>query len=100
MTFMNLSLKKWWLRSSSAIKSNGGSAIMLLRLKEKQNKNPQEFFLHQMAEITQDLGAGGDKSHKNRMKAMFGGGCFQRSAALSDGSASSWRRLIRSWPAA
>ena len=43
----------------------------------------------QLAEIAQDLGAGGDKSHQNCMKAMLGGGgCLHRSATLSDGSAS------------
>ena len=31
--------------------------------------------------------------------STLGGVCFHRSATLSDGSASWWRRLIRSWPA-
>ena len=44
------------------------------------------------------LGAGEDKtpeSHESVAWWSLRGGCFQRSAALSDGSAN---RLIRSWP--
>ena len=59
---------------------------------------------HQLAEIAQDLGAGGNKSHQNRMEAILGGpseeGDFADQQLYQMGiRAVGITCLIRSWPA-